>query len=74
MEGELNFLQAAKKTLIEDKGSYSADFSRWVSSWQDSVEYYFGNKPLKPPPEVELVEHTGYPRVARRKARNDRGS
>ena len=59
MEAELNFLQTAKKTLLEDKGLFSSDFSRWVSSWTDSVEYYFGDKPLKPPPEVELVEHTG---------------
>ena len=55
MEGELNFLTTAKKPLLEERGL----FSRWVTSWTDSVEYYFGSEPLKPPPQIELVEHTG---------------
>ena len=61
MEGELNFLTTAKKTLLEGKGIFSSDFSTWVKSWTESVEYYFGNEPLKPyePPQIELVEHTG---------------
>ena len=32
MEGELNFLTTAKKTLLEDKGVYSSNFSRWIKS------------------------------------------
>ena len=73
MEGELNFLTTAKKTLLEDKGIYSSDFSSWVKSWTDSVEYYFGSEPLKPPPQIELVEHTGGVHELPRKSRNARG-
>ena len=51
MEAELNFLTTAQKPLLET--------SSWVKSWTDSVEYWFGSKPLKPPPQIELVEHTG---------------
>ena len=51
MEGELNFLTTAQKPLLES--------SSWIKTWTESVEYWFGSKPLKPPPQIELVEHTG---------------
>ena len=54
MEGELNFLTTAKKTLLEDKGVYSSDFSRWIKS---SLPYHVSLPPEKAITTIVLHVH-----------------